>query len=174
MWCELHQRQIEYLGTTIKTIMESFTPYQLLDRPMYHLCVKDEWEAALDSGQAYFPPTFEQDHRKTHASMHADKLLNTANFFYKSSSPASTEWICIELDPKCMLEKLGVVTLVESPEPVGDQAAETTTTIRYPHIYGGIATGTPGVVTKTFPMIRDPTEGTFLEIPGLCHHNASS
>jgi uncharacterized protein (DUF952 family) len=133
-------------------ITMAFTPYQLLDRPMYHLCVKDEWQAAVDAGKAYFPPTFDQDKRKTHASMHADKLVGTANLFYKSSSPASTEWICIELDPKCLLETLGVVSLVESPEAVGDQAAETTSTIRYPHIYGGIATGVPGVVTNTFPM----------------------
>jgi uncharacterized protein (DUF952 family) len=150
----------------------SFTPYQLIDRRMYHLCVKDEWQAAVETGKAYFPPTFEQDRRKTHASMQPDKLLGTANFFYKSSSPASTEWICIELDPTSLLEKLGVATLVEAPEAVGDTAAPTesttTPTIRYPHIYGGIATGFPGVVvTNTFPMTRDPTDGTFLAIPGL-------
>ena len=135
---------------------------------MYHLCVKEDWETAVKSGRAYFPPTFDQDKRKTHASMHAEKLLDTANFFYKSSSPASTEWICIELDPQCLLETLGVVTLVESPEAVGDQAAPTATeTIRYPHIYGGIATSVAGVVTNTFPMTRDPDDGTFLTIPGL-------
>jgi len=147
--------------------MSSFTPYQLVDRPMYHLCVKDEWQAAVDSKKAYFPPTFEQDKRKTHASMHSDKLVGTANFFYKASNPASVEWVCIELDPKCLLERVGIVTLVESPEPVGDHAAETTTTIRYPHIYGGIPTSVVGVVIKTYPMTRDPQDGTFLTIPGL-------
>ncbi len=145
----------------------SFRPYQLLDRPMYRLCVKEEWQDAVESGKAYFPPTFQEDKMKTHASMHPDKLLDTANHFYKTTSPASTDWICIELDPKSMLETLGIVTLVESPEPVGDQAAETTSTIRYPHIYGGIPTKVPGVVANTFLMTRDPEDGTFLAIPGL-------
>lgn len=145
----------------------SFTPYQLLDRPMYHICVKQEWKAAVDSKRAYFPPTFEQDKRKTHASMHPDKLLDTANHFYKASSPPTVEWICIELDPKALLETVGMVTLVESPEAVGDHAAETTTTIRYPHIYGGIPTAVAGVVANTYAMTRDPDTGTFLAIPEL-------
>lgn len=152
---------------TVET--STVTSYQLLDRPMYHMCVKDEWHAAVESGTAYFPPTFEQDGRKTHASMHPDKLLDTANHFYKTTSPASTEWICLELDPRYMLETLGIVTLVESPEAVGDLSAEaTSSSIRYPHIYGGIATTIPGVVTNTFAMTRDVNDGTFLAIPELC------
>ena len=151
--------------------MASFTPYQLMDRPMYHMCVKEQWDAAREAGQAYFPPTFQQDGRKTHASMMPEKLLDTANHFYKSTSPASTEWICLELDAKYMYETLGIVTLVESPLPVGDQpaltVAPTESPIRYPHIYGGIATSVPSLVTRIFPMIRDPNDGTFLSIPGL-------
>lgn len=150
---------------------EVFVPYQILNQPIYHLCVKEEWEAAKRENSAYFPPTFVQDGRKTHASMDAsDKLIKTANHFYKSST---TEWICLELNPNIFLE-LGIHTMVEEPEPVGTTAApkkESTGTgkkrIYYPHIYGGIATTVPTLVTNTYPMIRDVNDGTFLSIPGL-------
>ena len=147
----------------------SFTPYQLLGKPMYHMCVKAQWEEVSNAGTAYFPPTYDDDRRKTHASMHADKLLATANHFYKSSSPAEEEWICIQLDPTCLLEKAGISTLVEEPEAVGGTDAETpvTSTIRYPHIYGGIPTSIQGVVSGIFPMTRSSSDGSFLDIPGL-------
>lgn len=154
--------------------MSNNIPYQLLDKPMYHMCVKDEWTKAVNAEKAYFPPTFEMDGRKTHASMQPNGLLATANHFCKPISPPSVEWICVELNPKVMLETLGVATLVESPQAVGDQAAPESTdktdnkpTIFYPHIYGGIATKVPGVVTRIFPMTRSQEDGTFLDIPGL-------
>jgi uncharacterized protein (DUF952 family) len=146
-------------------------PYQILDRPIYHLCVEKEWQAAVDAKPnsiAYFPPTFEQDGRKTHAAMGTEGLVGLANLFYTSSPD---KWICLELDPRKMLQELGVVTMVEAPMPVGDQAAvapedtASATMIQYPHIYGGIATN-HNVVTRTFPMTRAP-DGTFLAIPGL-------
>jgi len=100
--------------------------------------------------------------------MNPDKVLATANHFYKSNSPAIEEWICVELDPKILLEKVGIVTLVEQPEAVGTTDAETVpSTIRYPHIYGGIPTCINGVVTRVFSMIRNSEDGTFLDIPGL-------
>ena len=146
----------------------SFTPYQLLDKPMYHMCIKAQWEEVSKAGMAYFPQTYQEDRRKTHASMHAEKLLATANHFYMSSSPVEEEWICIEVDPSCLLNKAGISTLVEEPEAVGGTSAESvTSTIRYPHIYGGIPTSINGVVTNIFPMTRSPSDGRFLDIPGL-------
>jgi uncharacterized protein (DUF952 family) len=144
---------------------DTFEPYQILDRSIYHLCVKSEWENARQAQQAYFAPTFVPDGRKTHASMDTDNLVSTANFFYKSNKES---WICLALNPNVLLE-LGIPTMVEAPAPVGDHAAPEikATIIRYPHIYGGIATTVPKLVTNVFPMTRDMSDGTFLSIPGL-------
>jgi uncharacterized protein (DUF952 family) len=144
---------------------DTFVPYQILDRPIYHFCVKSEWENAQQAQQAYFPPSFVPDGRMTHASMDNTNLLGAANFFYKSSKES---WLCLELNPNVLLE-LGIHTMVEAPAPVGDQAApeKATIIIRYPHIYGGISTTVPKLVTNVFPMTRDMSDGTFLSIPGL-------
>jgi uncharacterized protein (DUF952 family) len=150
-----------------------FVPYQILDRPIYHMCVKQDWEDAKAGNRAYFAPTFEQDGRKTHASMFADeKLLATANHFYKSSKD---KWICLQVDPNVLLQ-LGIPTMVEPPAPVGDQSGEivVNSKIRYPHIYGGISTMVPNLVTKAHPMVRDESDGTFLSIPGLAWPGLSS
>ena len=35
---------------------------------LYHMCLKADWEAAKEKGEAYYPPTFEQDGNYTHAT----------------------------------------------------------------------------------------------------------
>ena len=135
-----------------------------MDRPIYHLCIQSQWEDAKQSEKAYFPPTYQVDGHVTHASMEKENLLAASNLFYKQSTG---KWVCLELDPNVLLYQLGITTLVEASRAVGDQAAETTTTtIRYPHIYGGIATTVPNLVTNVFPMKRD-ADGSFVSIPGL-------
>jgi uncharacterized protein (DUF952 family) len=133
-------------------------PYQILDQPIYHLCEKALWDEAKD---VYYPPTFEEDDKITHAGMLVEKLLGSANHFYKSSQ---AEWICVEINPNILLEN-GIQTMVESPANVGATSAERVT-IRFPHIYGGIFKTLPDVVIKVYPMIRSP-DGTFSEITGL-------
>lgn len=133
-------------------------PYQILDQPIYHLCEKPLWDEVKD---VYYPPTFEQDCKITHAGMHVEKLLGSANHFYKSSK---AEWLCLEINPNILLEN-GIKTMVESPANVGATSAERVT-IRFPHIYGGISKTTPNLVAKVCPMIRSP-DGTFSEIPNL-------
>lgn len=128
---------------------------------IYHMCQKDIWEESIAQGEAYFPPTFQQDGYFTHASAVASRLIDTANHFYKETKG---EWICIELSVSA-LKKLGIVTRFEEPMPVGDTVALANDT-RYPHVYGGLPSHVPGVVTNTFPMKRDP-QGTFLAIEGL-------
>ena len=130
---------------------------------IFHMCEKSLWEAALEAGEAYFPPTFEKDGGFTHGSTEANSLVITANHFYQSSED---DWICIELS-RSALTKLGIVTRFEEAKPVGDTAtAEHVKAVIYPHIFGGIPASLPGIVTKTFPMIRD-SFGKFLGIEGL-------
>ena len=130
---------------------------------IYHMCEKSCWESALAAGEAYFPPTFEQDGGFTHASTQANNLIATANHFYQSSQD---DWICIELN-RMALTKLGIVTRFEQAKPVGDTAtAEHAKSVIYPHIFGGIPAFLPGIVTRTLPMTRDGS-GKFLSIQGL-------
>lgn len=140
------------------TIYTDDKPYQILDQPIYHLCEKPLWDEAKE---VYYPPTFEEDGNITHAGMHVEKLLGSANHFYKSSQ---AEWICVEINPNILLEN-GIQTMVESPANVGAASAERVT-IRYPHIHGGIPKTILDLVTKVYPMIRS-SDGSFGEILGI-------
>ena len=131
--------------------------------PIYHICEKHVWEQALDAQQTYFPPTFEEDGRKTHAGMDPNRLLDSANHFYKQSK--CSDWICLQIDPMVLFQKAGLRTLLESPLAVGTTAAEKTSR-KFPHIYGGIPTTIPNLVTDIYPMTR-AVDGTFLFIQGL-------
>ena len=130
---------------------------------IYHMCEKSRWEAALADVEAYFPPTFEKDGGFTHASTAANRLITTANHFYQSSKD---DWICIELS-RPALTRLGIATRFEEAKSVGDTAtAESSKSVIYPHIFGGIPAFVPGVVLRTLPMARD-SSGMFLSIQGL-------
>lgn len=130
---------------------------------LFHMCQKISWEAAVASGEAYYPPTFQKDGDFTHATAVAERLIETANHFYTSSQG---DWICLELS-KSALHKVGIVTRFEDPKPVGETDTDTEwTSWRCPHIFGGIPTQIPGIVTKTYPMKRD-ANGNFLSIEGV-------
>jgi uncharacterized protein (DUF952 family) len=133
---------------------------------LYHMCEKDRWESVVASGKAYFPPTFEEDGNFTHATAVPQHLLETANHFYTSRKGA---WICLQLNAKALKDSCGIITAFEDPKPVGDQDVHAVWKEEHwvcPHIYGGIPTSIPGIVTNTFEMKRD-TEGNFLSIEGL-------
>jgi len=138
--------------TTIKTV--------------YHMCQQTLWNQAVASGKAYFPPTFRKDGYFTHATAVPSRLLETANHFYTASVG---DWICLELSTD-KLQDAGIMTLLEGPKPVGDQAVEEhwkTEQWACPHIYGGIPTREDsGVVLRTYPMKRDE-QGKFLHVVGL-------
>lgn len=147
----------------LKALHSSRTLEDGYPESIFHMCEKAPWEAALATEEAYFPPTFEKDGGFTHASTEAKSLITTANHFYQNSKD---EWICIELS-RSALKKLGIVTRFEEAKPVGDTpTAEHAESVIYPHIFGGIPASVPGIVTKTFPMIRDPS-GKFLSIEGM-------
>lgn len=133
---------------------------------LYHMCEKDDWDAAFNNGTAYFPPTFVVDGNYTHATAVPERLIHTANHYYKSSKK---EWICLRLSRSALLKKCGIVTTDEKGFPVGDQAiSEQMEDWICPHIYGGIPTTcVDGVLTKVYPMSRDASTGEFLQIDGL-------
>lgn len=130
---------------------------------IYHMCQKELYEEAVAAGAAYFPPTFEADGMFTHATAVPERLIETANHFYTSTEG---DWICLELSRSTLL-KLGIRTKFEEAMPVGTTGTpDNSQNWMCPHIYGGIPTGVPGVVTKVYDMKRD-SEGTFLSIIGV-------
>jgi uncharacterized protein (DUF952 family)/mannose-6-phosphate isomerase-like protein (cupin superfamily) len=136
--------------------------YVNVDR-LFHMCQKANWEDASAKGEAYFPPTFEADGGFTHATAVAERLIDTANHFYTSTQG---EWVCLELSREA-LRKVGIVTRFEEAKPVGERAVGSSWSAWIcPHIFGGIPTRIPGVVTNTYPMMRDE-EGNFLSLEGV-------
>lgn len=128
---------------------------------IYHMCLKESWEAAKLLGGAYFPSTFEKDGWFTHATAVPSRLVETANHFYQASVG---DWICLRISRTALYHR-GIIVRDEQPLPVGEQAVgEAWQTWVCPHIYGGIPT--VGVVDYVYPMTRDSV-GRFTGILGL-------
>ena len=150
--------------TTVDAHHQRPTPRE--DRVLYHMCPRDRWQAAVDQGQAYFPPTFDVDGGFTHATVVPHRLVETANHFYTA---IKGDWIVLSISQAALL-KLGIRTKDEQALPVGASAAsEDWIENKWicPHIYGGIPTqASLGVVLDMYGMTRRP-DGTFVDIPGL-------
>lgn len=146
---------------------------------LFHMCEVSAWKSSLDTGEAYFPPTFAQDGGFTHATSVPEKLIETANHFYTSSKD---DWICLKLcSAKTLRNKCGIATIFEEPKPVGttdvkeewkkdpetSSEKEDEVAAVFPHIYGGIPVSIEGIVVDVYPMKRDPIDGSFLSITGL-------
>jgi len=133
---------------------------------LYHMCQKSLWEEAVESGKAYYPPTFETDGFFTHATAVPPRLIETANHFYTQTEG---DWICLELS-RCALTNVGIITKDEGGLPVGEaKVSDNWIESEWicPHIYGGIPTiSSLGVLRKTYPMLRTE-EGQFVNITGL-------
>ena len=54
---------------------------------VYHLCRKQDWEAAKESQSPYFPRTFLKDGKFTRASLYLDDIADVANEYYSKASP---------------------------------------------------------------------------------------
>ncbi len=135
-------------------------------RILYHMCRTSSYEKAMSANAAYFPPTFVQDGRFTHATAIPSTLISTANHFY-TDTPLDDEWICLELDREVLEKRLGIVAVFEGAAPVGDIDTDKNWNFVCPHIYGGIPVHVEGVVTKVYKMSRSMEDGTFLSIEGL-------
>jgi hypothetical protein len=140
---------------------------------IYHMTEKSLWEQAVKDRGAYFPPTFHKDGKFTRASVYKEGLMEVANHFYKDSSPADCEWICLELNLKLLLD-LGIVIL---PQPPQDETATSSveedakeekqevddSPVQCFQVYAGITTIVPGVVMNVYSMKRGGC-GTFLSL----------
>ncbi|KAL3904993.1 MAG: hypothetical protein SGARI_004665, partial [Bacillariaceae sp.] len=149
---ELHRSSNPHASATTEETKPSSTSQPKM---LYHMCEKGLWESAVASGRAYFPPTFEQDGRFTHATAVPVRLLETANHFYTSSKGS---WVCLQLDSQALKDVCGIVTTFEEPKPVGHQDVQMEwreAQWECPHIYGGIPTSVPGIVANMFDMARD-------------------
>ena len=114
----------------------------------YTQCEKPRWEAAKASGEAYFPPTFDEE-GFTHATGVPSRLIETANHFYQD---VAGEWICLRFT-RSALRRCGITVQDEEAKPVGEQAVGATWNDWVcPHVYGGLP---PSVVDATFPIVRD-------------------
>ncbi len=133
---------------------------------LYHMCQKSLWEEAVQSGTAYFPPTFEADGGFTHATAVPKRLIDTANHFYTETKG---DWICLQLS-RSALEKIGIKTKDEEALPVGEKNVSNEWNEKKwicPHVYGGIPTiARLNVLTLIYDMVRSE-DGRFLSITGL-------
>jgi uncharacterized protein (DUF952 family)/mannose-6-phosphate isomerase-like protein (cupin superfamily) len=127
---------------------------------LYHMCPRAEWEAAKESGHAYFPATFEADDFLTHATGVPARLIDTANHYYQDSAG---EWVCLEFT-RTGLRHCGIFVRDEHATGVGDKPTsdDLMSTWVCPHIIGGIPVS---VVTKERPMVRDGP--AFVAIEGI-------
>lgn len=127
--------------------------YTDIKGPVYHLCQRDNWLKAIDSKEAYFPPTFWSDGRFTRGSCARNTLLHTANTYYKS---VAGDWLCLELDP-AVLRRLGIpIAVHRAPEAAADgQPAQCL------KLYGGISVTTLGLVLESYALQRG-ADGSFL------------
>lgn len=71
---------------------------------LFHVARKSLWEAAKKNKNTYYPPTFEQDGKFTHATADPTKLISVLNHFYKS---VKGDYVCLQTSKEA-LEKAGI------------------------------------------------------------------
>jgi uncharacterized protein (DUF952 family) len=129
---------------------------------IYHLVQVPLWKACTESGETYYPPTYQQD-GFIHATADPSMLLGVANHFYKS---VVSDWLCLRMT-RATLAAAGITLKFEDPAPVGTTPAlssEQSGGERFPHIFGGIP---PSTVVGASVVYRGP-DGEYLGIEGLC------
>ena len=127
---------------------------------VFHLVQAKLWDQTVESGETYFPPTYEVD-GFTHGTSNPAKLLNVANHFYPD---VVGDWYCLKMTVES-LEGSGVKTIYEGTAPVGDKQPnfDGADDELFPHILGGIA---PDAVLEVL-SVRRAEDGTFLSIDGV-------
>ena len=126
---------------------------------LYHMCEKPRWEACKAAGEAYFPPTFDEE-GFTHATGVPGRLIQTANHFYQDSTEP---WLCLRFSRTALRKTCGITVRDEEAMPVGaKKVGDTWGKWVCPHVVGGIP---PAVVDAVFPMTRAGPE--FVSIEGV-------
>lgn len=127
---------------------------------LYHMTTKAEWDKCKESGEAYYPKTFEEDGFYTHATGVPSRLLTTANHFYQD---VEGDWVCLVFS-RSALRKCGIFVRDEEAMPVGEKAVgDDWDDWVCPHIVGGIP---PSVVEAEHLMRREGAE--FIAIDSVC------
>ena len=86
-----------------------------LEEVLFHMAQRELYKSVAASGEAYSPPTFEADSMFAHATALPTRLITSANHFYTGTK---RDFICLQLS-RSALHKLGIVTKLEKPKPVG-------------------------------------------------------
>ena len=128
---------------------------------IYHVVQKSLWDAAQAAGVNYFPPRYDIE-GFIHATHDANLLLGVLNwqhpkhgFIYKKIEGT---FMCLAIDTSVLTSpvKMEAAKPTESnPNPVA-----------FPHIFGPIVPLSS--VTGQLEVRRDPADGTFLSIEGIC------
>ena len=161
--CACRWRQAHAIGATVR-----FGVAATASRPRHRCastasipaqCEQPRWEAAKESGEAYFPPTFDEE-GFTHATGVPSRLIETANHFYQDSE---APWVCLRFSRTALRKQCGIIVRDERAMPVGSKAVgENWSDWVCPHVVGGIP---PLVVDAVFPMTRDGSK--FVSIDGV-------
>ena len=148
--------QPQHAATSALTDVEAH-----MDHPyVFHLVQAGLWDAAVASGETYYPPTYEVD-GFTHGTANPAKLLAVANHFYPE---VKGDWYCLRMTVDS-LAATGVETVFEGTAPVGDKQPdfEGSEDELFPHIMGGIS---PAAVLEAHAVARG-ADGTYLSIDGV-------
>eukprot|EP00887_Chlorella_sp_A99_P007835 scaffold20.g7835.t1 len=129
--------------------------------PLYHMAEVERWRDFQARGEAYLPPTYEQD-GFIHLTADPSLLLTVANHFYVASKG---DWLVLVIDPA----KFSAEVKFEPAAPVGEKQStgllkeQQTDEPLFPHLYGALDLGS---VVRELPMLRS-SDGSFLGIQGL-------
>ena len=124
---------------------------------VYHLCREQDWKAAKESQTPYFPRTFLKDGKFTRASLYLDDIVDVANEYYSTASPADEKWIVLQLDVQFLYNGLGIAVLATT--------APESTSVQCLQVFGGIstkATIVDSLVTAVYSMKRRDLDGKFI------------
>jgi uncharacterized protein (DUF952 family) len=120
-------------------------------RIVWHICPKSHWN---DNCAEYTPKTYDED-KFTRASHMPDRLMETANCFYKDDK--EMDWVCLQIDTSGLSFHGIEIKMVDSTID---------STLKCPHIFGSLPRG---VINNVFPVQRTE-DGTFVLIKGLTDH----
>jgi uncharacterized protein (DUF952 family) len=128
---------------------------------IYHVVQKSLWDDAQASGSNYFPPRYDIE-GFIHATHDANLLLGVLNwkhpkhgFIYKKIAGT---FMCLAIDTAVLTSPVKMEAAVpteSNPNPIA-----------FPHIFGPIAP--LSCVTRQMEVRRDPEDGSFLSIEGIC------
>lgn len=124
---------------------------------VYHLCRLQDWVVAKESQSPYFPRTFLKDGKFTRASLYLDDIVDVANEYYSTASPADEKWIVLQIDVQFLYHGLGIAVLAAT--------APESTSVQCLQIFGGISTQPAileSLVKAVYSMKRRDLDGKFI------------